>query len=476
MEKLTANIRQNQKLFYEKLRPDLNFDIVERPLLIGGREAYFYCINGFVDEDNLQKVIQFFLGVKAADMPEQAAAFAEGFAAFGDVTLEAEVEKLLTPILSGLGVLLLDGYTQGLIFDIRDYPGRGVQEPEKDKVQRGARDGFCENVVINTALIRRRIRDPRLRVELFPVGEVSRTDVAVVYMEGKVNRPLLEKIKRRLETLQVDSLTMGQESLAECLYRNKWYNPLPKFKFTERPDTTAAHLMEGNLAILVDNSPAAMILPSSIFDLAEAADDYYFPPITGTYLRLSRVLISLVALLLLPIYLLLMQNPQWVPSWLEFIRPAEAIHVPLVIQIFILELAVDGLRLASVNTPNMLSTPLSIIAAIVLSDFSVQSGWFNSEIMLYTAFVTVANYAQTSFELGYAIKFFRMLILLLTALFDIWGFLIGILGVGWFIAANRSIGGTSYLYPLIPFRWKEVKKRFLRPRITYSEKETDKKS
>lgn len=476
MEKITASIRKNQSFFHEKLRPDLNFDVVERPLLIGGREAYFYCINGFVADDNLQKVIQFFLGIKPADMPEQAADFAEGFAAFGDVVLASEVEKLMTPILSGLGVLLVDGYTQGLIFDIRDYPGRGVQEPEKDKVQRGARDGFCENLVVNTALIRRRIRDPRLRLELFQIGEVSRTDVAVVYMEEKVNRPLLEKIKKRLETLQVDSLTMGQESLAECIYRNKWYNPLPKFKFSERPDTTAAHLMEGNLAVLVDNSPAAMILPSSIFDLVEAADDYYFPPITGTYLRLARILISLVALFLLPIYLLLMQNPQWVPPWLAFIRPAEAINVPLVFQIFILELAVDGLRLASVNTPNMLSTPLSIIAALVLGDFSVQSGWFNSEIMLYTAFVTVANYAQTSFELGYAIKFFRMLLVFLTALFDIWGFLFGVLFIGWAIAVNHSIGGTSYLYPLIPFRWKEIKKRILRPRITYSEKEKDKDS
>lgn len=156
---------------------------------------------------------------------------------------------------------------------------------------------------------------------------------------------------------------------------------------------------------------------------------------------------------------------------MQFIKPAEEINVPIVIQVLILELAVDGLRLASVNTPNMLSTPLSIIAALVLSDFSVESGWFNSEVMLYTAFVTVANYTQTSYELSYAIKFFRILLLLLTALFNAWGFAAGLIIPVWAAASNRTIGGMSYLYPLIPFRWKELKNRLLRPRIRHRTEE-----
>ena len=214
-----------------------------------------------------------------------------------------------------------------------------------------------------------------------------------------------------------------------------------------------------------------MILPASIFDMAEAADVFYYPPQTGTFLRFSRVLISLIALLLLPLYVLLMQNPQWIPECMQFIKPAEEINVPIVIQVLILELAVEGLRLASVNTPNMLSTPLSIIAALVLSDFSVESGWFNSEVMLYTAFVTVANYTQTSYELSYAIKFFRILLLLLTALFNAWGFAAGLIIPVGAAASNRTIVGISYLYALIPFRWKELKNRLLRPRIRHRTEE-----
>jgi stage V sporulation protein AF len=292
-------------------------------------------------------------------------------------------------------------------------------------------------------------------------------------MDGEADEKILTHVRERLNTIEVDSLTMNQESLAECLYKGKWLNPLPKFKFSERPDTTAACLLQGSIAILVDNSPAAMILPSSIFDVIEEADDYYFPPVTGTYLRLSRFLTSLVALFLTPVYLLMMQNPQMVPEWLRFALVADEIHVAPMIQLLILEFAIDGLRLASINTPTMLSTPLSVIAAIVLGDYAVQSGWFNSEVMLYMAFVALANYSQASFELGYALKFMRILLLILTALLDVWGFVAGTIVIVVGIVTNRTVGGGSYLYPLIPFDGSELKKRLFRTRIRHSyEKKT----
>ena len=470
-QQLSGIINNDYRILHETLKTDINFDIGERKLCIAGKEAYLYTINGFAADDKIQRIIHFFLKVQPEEMPQDADAFIESYTPFASVKTEKKVEQLVVSILSGIGVVIIDGYDKAIVMETRDYPGRGVEEPEKDKVLRGARDGFSETIITNTALIRRRIRDPKLRMEIFRIGDVSKTDVVLTYLEDKVDQDLLSRIKLRIRNLEVHALTMSQESLAECLYEHKWYNPFPKFKYTERPDTTVACILEGNLVIMVDNSPAAMVLPSSIFDIAEAADDYYFPPITGTYLRISRLMICLVALMTLPVYLLLMQNAEWIPPWLDFIKTAEVVNVPLILQILILELAVDGLRLAAVNTPSMLSTPLSIIAGLVLGDFSVQSGWFNSEIMLYMAFVTVANYTQTSYELSYAIKFLRLMILILTAVFNVWGFIAGVLLSIGAVVFNKTIAGTSYIYPLIPFRWSEVKKRFFRPRLSHRNKQ-----
>ena len=328
-----------------------------------------------------------------------------------------------------------------------------------------------ETLIFNTALIRRRIRDPKLTMEILSAGESSHTDIAVCYMKGRVDQQMLAMIKKRIQNLHVDALTMNQESLAECLYPSKWYNPFPKFKFSERPDTAAASILEGNIIILVDNSPSAMILPSSVFDIIEEADDYYFPPVTGTYLRLSRMVISILTLFLTPTWLLLMQNPDILPPWLEFIKLSEKPFVPLFIQLMILEFAIDGLRLAAINTPSMLTTPLSVIAGIVLGEYSVKSGWFNSETMLYMAFVTVANYSQASFELGYALKFMRMILLILTALLNLPGFIIGVLLSVCAVVFNKTIAGKSYIYPLIPFKWSELKKRFFRGRLPHQQKQ-----
>ncbi|MDY5484893.1 MAG: spore germination protein [Clostridium sp.] len=470
--KISNSLDTNMKLFSDILRPDLNFDVVYRILKIADRNACLYFIDGFTKDDTLLRILQPFGSIKPADMPDTAHDFSKQYLPYGEIGLETETDTIIPQLLAGVPFLLIDGYAQALTIDCRTYPARGVDEPEKDKVLRGSRDGFVETLVFNTALIRRRIRDPKMRVEIMTAGESSHTDIAVCYMEDRVDEELLKKIKGRIERLHVDALTMNQESLAEGIYPHKWYNPFPKFRFSERPDVAAASILEGNIVILVDTSPAAMILPSSIFDIIEEADDYYFPPVTGTYLRLSRTVIFFLSLFLTPTWLLLMQNPGWIPDWLAFIRVEDEIHVALIYQLLILEFAIDGLRLAAVNTPSMLTTPLSVIAGIVLGEYSVKSGWFNSETMLYMAFVTIANYSMTSFELGYALKFARVLILLLTCFFNLWGFIAGTVISFLALIFNKTIAGKSYIYPLIPFHFRELKKRLLRNRLPAAEKKS----
>lgn len=465
---ISKDIEKNIQYFHKKLAVNRNFDIIYRVLEICEHKACLYMVDGFTKDEVIQKLLQTMMSGSKEQMPQTAHAFSKQLISYGEIGLAKNCDAAMKQLLMGVTILLVDGYDQAITIDCRTYPIRSVEEPDKDRVLRGSRDGFVETLVYNTALIRRRIRDSQLIHEIMQVGSSSSTDIAICYMQDRVDQELLERIKKRLKSLKVDALTMNQESLAECLFPHKWYNPFPKFKYSERPDTAAACILEGSIVILVDNSPAAMILPSSIFDIIEEANDYYFPPITGTYLRFSRMLTFLLAIFLTPFFLLLVNHPEFVPDSMQFILPRDAANVPFLWQFLILEFAVDGLKLAAVNTPNMLTTPLSVIAGLIIGDFAASSGWFNPECMLYMAFVVLANYTQTSMELSYALKFMRLILLVFTQLFGIWGFLAGTVLVFAAVLGNRTIAGKNYLYPLIPFNRKEIFRRFFRVRIPHT--------
>ena len=422
-----------------------SFDIVQRDIQIGGKDATFYFIDGFTKDESMLKIMDSFFNIKEEDMPKDAAAFATTCIPYVEVDVIGDFDQIFRNLLSGVTCLFIDGYQACLAIDCRTYPARSVDEPDKDKSLRGSRDGFVETIVFNTALMRRRIRDRHLVMKMLEVGESSRTDVALCYMEDRVDQELLKNLNHRIRDIKVDDLRMNQQSLAECLFKRKWYNPFPKFKFTERPDTAAACLLEGKVVILVDNSPSAMILPTSILDIIEEANDYYFPTLTGMYLKISRALITFLTIFLTPVFLLFMQNLSWLPKIFAFVAVKDTVNIPLIFQLLMLEVAIDGLRLAALNTPSMLSTPLSVIAGLVMGEFSVKSGWFNAEVMLYMAFVAVANYTQPNFELGYALKFMRLELLVLTAVFNWIGFLAGTVIVICSICFNKTLSGRSYL-------------------------------
>ena len=422
-----------------------SFDIVQRDIQIGGKDATFYFIDGFTKDESMLKIMDSFFNIKEEDMPKDAAAFATTCIPYVEVDVIGDFDQIFRNLLSGVTCLFIDGYQACLAIDCRTYPARSVDEPDKDKSLRGSRDGFVETIVFNTALMRRRIRDRHLVMKMLEVGESSRTDVALCYMEDRVDQELLKNLNYRIRDIKVDDLRMNQQSLAECLFKRKWYNPFPKFKFTERPDTAAACLLEGKVVILVDNSPSAMILPTSILDIIEEANDYYFPTLTGIYLKISRALITFLTIFLTPVFLLFMQNLSWLPKIFAFVAVKDTVNIPLIFQLLMLEVAIDGLRLAALNTPSMLSTPLSVIAGLVMGEFSVKSGWFNAEVMLYMAFVAVANYTQPNFELGYALKFMRLELLVLTAVFNWIGFLAGTVIVICSICFNKTLSGRSYL-------------------------------
>ena len=435
------------------LSPDRSFDLVKRKLAIGSDELTMYYINGFVKDDIMEKLMQYFLGFRGLPRGKDAAdRFLTANLPYVEVKVVRKIDPAVTQALSG-GVCMLGSTFGGaaVLVDARTYPLRSVEEPESDRVMRGARDGFVETLLFNTALLRRRLRDPALRVEYHQAGKRSRTDLALVYIEGKADPEYVRWLGGKLDRIDADYLPMGHASLIETMIPGRWYNPFPKVRSTERPDSAAAAVAEGKVILLCDNSPEAMILPTCIFDFLQEAGDCYFAPTTGSYLRILRHIIFWLTLFFVPMWYLFVRNPELVPDWLSFILPAKSGELPVLAQLYLTEFVIDGLKLASMNTPNLLANSLSVVGGLILGDFAVQVGWLIPEVILYMAFVTIANFTQTSYELGYAVKFMRMILLALTALFGLYGLIVGLCLTVLLVATNETLNRKrNYLYPLVP--------------------------
>lgn len=467
---LCGDFPENVRRVDACLRVEENFDLIKKELTVGGRQTVFYYPDGMVDGDALEKLMIYLLSLKpdAWGSDPGTKVFADRFVRahlpFVETDVTEEPDRMLRAVLSGATLMLAEGFGHfAVVIDARTYPMRSMGEPETDRVILGARDGFVETLIYNTAMIRRRVRDPALTVRYACVGSVSQTDVAICFLHGRADETYVRWLEQRLASLPVKSLTMGHESLAELLIPSRWYNPFPKIRYTERPDTAAAQLLEGNVLILCDNSPVVMVLPTSVFDFLQETNDFYLPPLTGTYIRLLRHLIFWATLFLTPLWLLFVRDPELTPAFLRFCLPAETGKLPIIWQLLLVELIIDGLRMASMNTPDMLSNSLSVVGGLILGDLAVGLGWLIPEVLVLMSFVAISNFTQRSYQLGYAFKFLRIGLLLLVQLLGAPGLGLGCIGILLLLLTNRTVdGGHSYLYPLIPFNGRALLSLFIR--------------
>ena len=436
-----------------RLRVAESFDIIERHLATADGEVTLFYVDGFVKDGEMQRMMQYLLSAKSIGGAGEAVKRLP----YMEVDLASEIDEMVTAVLSGQSLMLAESfYDEAVLIDMRTYPARTTAEPDSDRVMQGAHDGFVETLVMNTALIRRRIRDERLTMEHINMGGASRTDVVIAYMSGIADEAVVSKIRKKLKGARPRSLTLGFQSLAESLVRRGWLNPFPKIRTTERPDTASAQLMEGSVLVLCDTSPQVMILPTSIFDYLEQTDDYYFPPLTGSYLRLVRMLILVLSAVATPLWYLCIYYSERLPEKLLFLLPNEPGALPVLLELILVELAIDGLKIASMNTPDMLSNSLSVVGALILGDFAIEVGWLSAEVIFYMAFVAIASFAQQNHELGYAIKFVRIMTLLLSAWLGFYGFLLGIFISLLLVITNKTPIERGYLYPLLPFNPKAL--------------------
>ena len=467
MEKISNDYRENVRVLDGLLGVGRSCDMVSRDYLIGGRRARLWVVDGFGSDSILERMGAFWLTLKPENVVglTEMQDFLDRYITFSESNVTFDISDAVTSVFLGKSLLAVEGLAGVALMDAKGYPSRSVHEPPDGKVLRGSHDGFVEAVVPNMALLRRRIRDPHLTMEGHKVGSRTHNDAVLCYLDDRVDQDLLRKLRGKLLGLDVRSLSMAQESLAEAIRPKQWYNPFPKVRYTERPDAAAASIMEGSIVLMVDNSPSVMILPTGFFDFTQESNDYYFPPLVGTYLRVLRVTVFLLSLFITPAWYLMVSEPNRLPGWLNFLSSPEPVSLSLLSQLLVVEFLIDVLKLASLNTPDSLSNSFSMLGALVLGDFAVQAGWLGPEVLVYMAFVSVAGFAQPSYELGYAFKLLRVALLLLTAAFDVWGFCLGFVGILVLLATTKPLVGHGYLYPLIPFNGKALRRLLVREPI-----------
>ena len=468
MEKISNDYRENVRVLDGLLGVGRSCDMVSRDYLIGGRRARLWVVDGFGSDSILERMGAFWLTLKPENVVglTEMQDFLDRYITFSESNVTFDISDAVTSVFLGKSLLAVEGLAGVALMDAKGYPSRSVNEPPDGKVLRGSHDGFVEAVVPNMALLRRRIRDPHLTMEGHKVGSRTHNDAVLCYLDDKVDQDLLRKLRGKLLGLDVRSLSMAQESLAEAIRPKQWYNPFPKVRYTERPDAAAAIIMEGSIVLMVDNSPSVMILPTGFFDFTQESNDYYFPPLVGTYLRVLRVTVFLLSLFITPAWYLMVSEPNRLPGWLNFLSSPEPVSLSLLSQLLVVEFLIDVLKLASLNTPDSLSNSFSMLGALVLGDFAVQAGWLGPEVLVYMAFVSVAGFAQPSYELGYAFKLLRVALLLVTAAFDVWGFCLGVVGIFILLCTTKPLVGKGYLYPLVPFNGKALLRLLVREPIS----------
>jgi len=454
-EKITVskNIHENINNLRQILGIGKSFDVIQLDLLYAERDMAVFFIDGFIKDDVFVQIMKLLSGLKAEEISDHPLEkLLRSYIPYVEIETTDDLQKVADMVLAGPTALIVDGIDKAILIDARTYPARSPEEPDIERVVRGSRDGYVETLVFNTALTRRRIRDRTLRMEYMQVGRRSKTDVVVCYLEDIADEELVIDIKKSLEKIDTDGIPMAEKTVEEFISGNHW-NPYPTVRYTERPDTAAAHLYEGHVCIIVDGSPSVIIAPTTFWHHLQHAEEYRNKPVVGAYLRLVRFLAVWASIFLLPLWYLLAVQPELLPERLSFIGPNEDGQIPLYLQFLLIEVGIDMLRMAAIHTPNSLATALGLVAALMIGQVAVEVGLFSNEVILYLSIAAIGMFATPSYEMSLANRIFRLILLTLTAILHEIGFVIGTFLWVLLLVTMKSYN-VPYLWPFIPFDFK----------------------
>jgi spore germination protein KA len=442
------------ELNFEKIMLDFgnSKDILTETILLNEASSIqigVIYINGLVNPTSIQALITENLKVDSSEFSLNA--LRNSVSTLGQVRDISDFETLYQSVLSGFTVILVDGYVQGFAANTQGGEHRSVEEPTTQSVVRGPREGFTEQVSTNAALIRRKIKDANLWMESMTIGRVSKTEVAIMYVNGIVNDKLVTEARIRLERIDIDAIF--ESGNIEELIQDETFTPFPTLYNTERPDVVAAGLMEGRIAILVDGTPFVLMAPALFTQFYQSAEDYYQRADFATLLRFLRYVCFFISLLAPSLYIAITTfHQELLPSSLLISLSAqrEGIPFPAFIEAVVMEITFEILREAGVRLPKTIGQAVSIVGALVIGQAAVEAGLVSPAMVIVVAITAISNFVIPSFNMGITIRILRFALMLIAATFGLYGITVGLIAIVLHLCSLRSFG-VPYMSPMAPF-------------------------
>lgn len=433
-------------------------DVVYREFKVGQQQKLSFAtifVDGLADKDLLNENVlkSLMLLSRSADMDVHVLrqklyeVIKDGSISVSDLREIEDIYEGVDNILSGETLLILDQWEKMVVIATKKWPSRGVSEPSTETVIRGAREGFTETMRMNTALVRRRIRDPKFSIKQMQIGRRSKTDIAVMYIEGIVNKPVLKMVKERLDTIDID--TVMESGYIEQLIEDEWRSPFPQLQHTQRPDVVAAALYEGRVAIIVDNTPFALIAPATITALLQSPEDYYERFFIASAIRLLRYLAILIALILPALYIAVTSyHPGMLPASLALYVAGSRNNVPFpaFLEAFLMEGALELLREAGIRLPAPIGATIGIVGGLVLGQAAVEAGIVSPLMVIVVALTAMAAYASPSYSFAIAFRLLRFILMIASAVFGLYGVNLALLVILTHLCNLKSFG-VPYMSP-----------------------------
>ncbi|GGH36991.1 spore germination protein [Paenibacillus segetis] len=449
-------------------------DLIVREIQIGpGKQikaAIFYTdglsdaksVQNFIMETLLQNNVNSSLDNMRSDHQDPLQVLKERILTVGEIKDVNEFRTLFTSLLSGDVILLLDGYTQGFTIGMREWKDRGVTETSTETVIRGPKEGFTENLRTNTALIRRKIKDPNLWLETKEIGRVTKTNVAIMYIKGITKDTIVQEVHQRLDRIDIDGIL--ESGYIEELVQDETYTPFPTIYHTERPDVIAADLLEGKVAILVDGTPIVLVVPSMFISFVQAAEDYYQRSDISSLIRMLRFISIFISLLGPSLYIAVTTfHQEMLPTQLLISLAAqrEGVPFPAFIEALMMEASFEILREASIRMPKAIAQSISIVGTLVIGTAAVEAGIISAAMVIVVAITAVSSFVLPSFDLSMTIRMLRFPMMMLAASFGLFGIIIGVIAIVLHMCSLRSFG-VPYMSPFAPFILEDQKDALIR--------------